>query len=124
MLLYLPRLMVYHCSATPRDVQSETFKVMERRLLKAIGTPAMLVSWVVGLYLLVAGGHLTSGLFWPYMKLLLVLVMTALHMRFAWHVKRFAADQNAHSERYFRIMNELPALVMIGVVVLAVVEPI
>lgn len=123
MLLYLPRLMVYHVSASVGGVQSETFKVMQRRLLRGIGTPAMIVSWVLGFYLLLEGGYLSDGTLWAHVKILLVVVMSALHMRFAWHVKKFAADENKFSERYFRIMNEVPALVMVAIVILVVVHP-
>lgn len=123
MLLYLPRLMVYHCGAEIGSRQSETFKIMQRRLLRGIGTPAMLVSWALGLYLVISGGYLSDGTFWAHIKILLVVVMSALHMRFAWHVKRFAADENRHSERYFRFMNEAPALLMVFIVVLVVVQP-
>jgi putative membrane protein len=123
MLLYLPRLMVYHCGAEIGSQQSETFKIMQRRLLRGIGTPAMLVSWALGLYLVISGGYLSDGTLWAHIKILLVVVMSALHMRFAWHVKRFAADENRHSERYFRFMNEAPALLMVFIVVLVVVQP-
>jgi len=123
MLLYLPRLMVYHCSAAAGGQQSETFKIMERRLLRGIGTPAMIVSWVLGLYLVADGGYLSDGTFWAHLKILLVILMSALHMRFAWHVKRFATDENKHSERYFRFMNEAPAVVMVAIVILVVVRP-
>ncbi|MCR9237905.1 MAG: protoporphyrinogen oxidase HemJ [Alphaproteobacteria bacterium] len=123
MLLYLPRLMVYHCSASAGGQQSETFKIMERRLLRGIGTPAMMVSWVLGLYLVADGGYLSDGTLWAHLKILLVIVMSVLHMRFAWHVKRFAADENTYSERYFRIMNEAPAVVMVAIVILVVVRP-
>ncbi|MEH6725011.1 MAG: protoporphyrinogen oxidase HemJ [Hyphomicrobiales bacterium] len=123
MLLYLPRLMVYHCSAEIGGRQSETFKIMEKRLLRFIGTPTMLLTWVFGLYLLISAGYLSDGTLWAHIKLLFVVVMSALHMRLAWHVKRFAADENRHSERYFRIMNEAPAVVMVAIVILVVVRP-
>lgn len=123
MLLYLPRLMVYHCIATEGDAQSETFKTMQRRLLKGIGTPAMLVSWALGLYLVLDGGYLINGTYWAHVKLLLVVLLSACHMRLAWHVKRFSVDSNTHSERYFRILNEVPAVIMVGIVILVVVRP-
>lgn len=123
MLLYLPRLMVYHCTAAIGDVQSETFKTMQRRLLRGIGTPAMLVSWVLGLYLVADGGYLTDGTYWAHLKIALVVAMSACHMRLAWHVKQFANDANRHSERYFRIINEVPAVIMVGIVILVVVRP-
>nr|WP_306263526.1 protoporphyrinogen oxidase HemJ [Pararhizobium sp. IMCC3301] len=122
-LLYLPRLMVYHCSAAAGSEQSETFKIMQRRLLRGIGTPAMLVSWALGLYLIGAGGYLGDGTYWLHGKLLLVILMSAVHFRLAWHVKQFASDQNRHSERYFRIINEVPAVIMVGIVILVVVKP-
>lgn len=123
MLLYLPRLMVYHCSAPAGSQQSETFKVMQRRLLRGIGTPAMIVSWILGLYLIIAGGYLSDGTLWAHLKLLLVVALSGMHMRFAWHVRRFAEDENRHSERYFRFVNEAPALLMVGIVILVVVRP-
>ncbi|MFK8032547.1 MAG: protoporphyrinogen oxidase HemJ [Hyphomicrobiales bacterium] len=123
MLLYLPRLMVYHCGATSGDVQSETFKVMQRRLLKGIGTPAMIASWILGLYLIVDGGYLIDGTYWAHAKLVLVFALSVCHMRLAWHVKRFADDKNEHSDRYFRILNEVPAIIMVGIVILVVVRP-
>ena len=123
MLLYLPRLMVYHCDASIGEVQSETFKVMQRRLLKGIGTPAMIGSWVLGTYLVVDGGYLTDGTYWAYAKLILVALLTVCHFRLAWHVRQFAGDMNEHSGRYFRILNEVPAIMLIGIIVLVVVRP-
>ncbi len=120
-LLYLPRLMVYHCAAEPGSKQSETFKVMERRLLVFIATPAMLVAWGAGLWLLVEGGLLRVG--WMQWKLVLVLALSALHGLNAKWVRDFARDQNRRSARFYRIANEIPTLLMIGIVVLAVVKP-
>ena len=120
-LLYLPRLMVYHCAAEPGSKQSETFKVMERRLLVFIATPAMLVAWGAGLWLLVEGGLLHVG--WMQWKLVLVLALSALHGLNAKWVRDFARDQNRRSGRFYRIANEIPTLLMIGIVVLAVVKP-
>ncbi len=121
-LLYLPRLMVYHCQAAPGSPQSETFKVMERRLLKAIMTPAMIVAWVLGLWL--AFGYVGfKGQYWLHAKLLLVLGMSAMHGWMAVWVKDFAADRNTRSERFYRIANEGPTLLMIGIVILVIVKP-
>jgi len=121
-LLYLPRLMVYHCRAAAGSEQSETFKVMERRLLKAIMTPAMIAAWVLGLWL--AFGHVGfSGNGWLHAKLALVIAMSAAHGAMAGWVKDFAADRNARSERFFRIANEVPAVLMVGIVILAIVKP-
>jgi protoporphyrinogen IX oxidase len=121
-LLYLPRLMIYHCAAEAGSDKSETFKVMERRLLKAIMTPAMLVSWVLGL-ILVFGYVGLAGNIWLHMKLLLVLAMTAAHGFQARWVRDFAADRNQRSHKFYRVANEVPTLLMIGIVILAVVKP-
>ena len=120
-LLYLPRLMVYHAEAAPGSALSETFKVMERRLLKAIATPAMIASWALGLVLLYLGGWLASG--WFHAKLLLVLLLSAYHGLAAGWMRAFAADRNARPARFYRIMNEVPTLLMIGIVVLVIVKP-
>jgi protoporphyrinogen IX oxidase len=120
-LLYLPRLFVYHCSAAKGSVQSETFKVMERRLLKAIMTPAMMAAWVLGLVLAWQGGFLTAG--WFHGKLALAIGLSAVHGMLARQVKVFAADRNARPARYFRILNEVPTLLMIGIVILVIVKP-
>ena len=120
-MLYLPRLFVYHCDAEKGSVQSETFKVMERRLLKAIINPAMIVAWVLGLYLAWDGGWFSSG--WLHGKLALVLGLSAVHGLYAWWVRDFAADRNRHSPRFYRIINEVPAVLMVGIVILVIVKP-
>jgi len=120
-MLYLPRLFVYHCAADPGSMQSETFKVMERRLLKAIINPAMIVTWLAGLYLAWAGHWLSAG--WFHGKLLLVLVMSGVHGLFSRWVKDFANDRNRRSQKFYRIINEVPTILMIGIVVLVIVKP-
>ncbi len=120
-MLYLPRLFVYHCGAEAGSKQSETFKVMERRLLKAIINPAMTVTWLAGLYL-AWSGHLFSAS-WFHAKLLLVMVLSGVHGVFARYVKDFAADRNTRSEKFYRVINEVPTLLMIGIVILVVVKP-
>jgi putative membrane protein len=120
-MLYLPRLFVYHCEAEPGSRQSETFKVMERRLLRAIINPAMIVSWVIGLWLIWAGGFLTSG--WMHAKLLLVVAMSAMHGFLSRWVRAFAADRNLHSQKFYRFINEVPTVLMIGIVILVIVKP-
>jgi protoporphyrinogen IX oxidase len=120
-LLYLPRLFVYHCAAEKGSVQSETFKVMERRLLKAIMTPAMAVAWITGLYLAYKGFGFKGG--WLHAKLLLVVVLSAAHGFQARWVKDFAADTNTRDHKFYRIANEIPTLLMIGIVVLVIVKP-
>ena len=120
-MLYLPRLFVYHCEAEPGSKQSETFKVMERRLLHAIITPAMVVSWVLGLWLAWAGGFYTAG--WLHAKLVLVIALSALHGFFVRCVRELATDRNRHSQKFYRVLNEIPTILMIGIVILAVVKP-
>src|SRR5689334_20579756 len=118
-MLYLPRLFVYHCKAEVGSPQSETFKIMERRLLKAIINPAMMVTWLAGLYLVWAGHWLSAG--WFHVKFLLVLIMSAVHGFLARWVKDFAADRNRRSQKFYRLINEVPTLLMIGIVILVIV---
>jgi putative membrane protein len=120
-MLYLPRLFVYHCEAEPGSKQSETFKVMERRLLKAIINPAMIVSWALGIWLAWQGGWYLSG--WFHAKLVLVLALSGMHGAFVRWARDFAADKNRHSQKFYRIINEVPTILMIGIVLLVVVKP-
>jgi putative membrane protein len=120
-LLYLPRLMVYHCSAAKGSIQSETFKLMEWRLLRLIALPAMIVTWLAGLWLVYETGAWRSG--WMHAKFVLVLGLSAMHGIMAKWVKQFAADTNTRPERFYRIANEIPTLLIIAIVVLAVVKP-
>jgi putative membrane protein len=120
-MLYLPRLFVYHCDADAGSKQSETFKVMERRLLRAIINPAMIVTWLAGLHLAWAGHWFSAG--WLHGKLLLVVVLSGVHGFFARCVKDFAADRNRRSQKFYRVINEVPTVLMIGIVILVVVKP-
>jgi protoporphyrinogen IX oxidase len=120
-MLYLPRLFVYHCEADVGSKQSETFKVMERRLLKAIINPAMIVTWLAGLYLAWAGHFLAAG--WFHAKLLLVILLSGVHGFFSRCVKDFAGDRNLRSQKFYRVINEVPTLLMIFIVILVVVKP-
>ena len=120
-MLYLPRLFVYHCEAETGSKQSETFKVMERRLLKAIINPAMIVTWLAGVYLAWAGHFLSAS--WFHGKFLLVLLLSGVHGFFSRWVKDFAADRNAKSQKFYRFINEVPTILMIGIVILVVVKP-
>jgi protoporphyrinogen IX oxidase len=119
--LYLPRLFVYHCGAEIGSVQSETFKVMERRLLRQIMNPAMVVTWLAGLWMIWAGGWIHAG--WLHAKLVLVVVMSGLHGMSARYVRDFAADRNRRSHVFYRVFNEAPTLLMVIIVILAVVKP-
>jgi len=120
-LLYLPRLMVYHCEAETGSRQSETFKIMERRLLRFIATPAMVAVWLTGLWMIYEAGLLREG--WLHGKLVLVLGLSAVHGLNAKWVKDFAADRNRRLPRFYRLMNEVPTLLMIGIVILVIVKP-
>jgi putative membrane protein len=120
-LLYLPRLFVYHADADSGSKQSETFKVMERRLLRFIATPAMIVAWLTGVWMAYETGLFREG--WLHGKLLLVLGLSAVHGINAKWVKDFAADRNRRPARFYRIANEVPTLLMIGIVILVIVKP-
>jgi protoporphyrinogen IX oxidase len=120
-MLYLPRLFVYHCLAEPGSVQSETFKIMERRLLKAIINPAMIATWVLGIWLAWYGDWYRSG--WLQTKVVLVLAMSALHGLLVRWVRDFSQDRNQRTQRFYRIINEVPTILLIAIVILAVVKP-
>ncbi|MGO4570777.1 protoporphyrinogen oxidase HemJ [Microvirga sp. 2TAF3] len=120
-MLYLPRLFVYHCEAQKGSIQSETFKIMERRLLKAIINPAMIATWVLGLILIWQGGWITSG--WLHAKILLVLILSGVHGFLSKTVKVFAADANVRPAKFYRMLNEVPTVLMVGIVILVIVKP-
>ncbi len=122
-LLYLPRLFVYHCDAAPGTERSETFKVMERRLLRAIMNPALIAVFVFGGLLLVSPQGVDWGSGWIYVKLALVAALMLFHHLAARWRKDFEADRNARPARFYRIANEVPTVIMIGIVILAVVKP-
>lgn len=118
-MFYLPRLFVYHADAPAGGEASETFKVMEMKLLKYIMTPAMIATWVFGIWLIFLVGH---G-FWLVIKIICVLAMSGIHGYLAKVRKDFAADQEAHSGRYFRILNEIPTLLFLIILVMVVAKP-
>jgi protoporphyrinogen IX oxidase len=125
-MLYLPRLFVYHCAAEPGSVQSETFKVMERRLLRGIMNPSMIATWVLGAWLGWLGpdsrfGWYASG--WLWAKIALVVALSAVHGLLARWRQDFAADRNQHSQKFYRIINEVPTVLMILIVLLVVLKP-
>lgn len=122
-LLYLPRLFVYHAAAAPASELSETLKVMERRLLRAIMNPAMLASLLFGGLLLLDNSRTTWGEGWLYAKLALVAALMAMHMMMGRWRRDFAADRNSRPQRFYRIANEVPTALMIGIVILVVVRP-
>jgi putative membrane protein len=121
-MLYLPRLFVYHTETTPGSAESERFKVMERRLLRAIMNPAMIAVWVFGILQLVVTPAIAKEP-WMQAKLTLVLIMSGLHGYFAGLVKKFARDTNDKPARFYRILNEVPTVLMILIVILVIVQP-
>jgi putative membrane protein len=120
-MLYLPRLYVYHAGAKPGSGMSETFKVMERRLLRGIINPAMGATFLFGLWMAWLGELWTQP--WFICKIVLVLGMSALHGFLSRWRRDFAADSNKHSARFYRFMNEVPTLLLIGIVLLVVLKP-
>ena len=120
-MLYLPRLFVYHTETLPGSDSSERFKVMERKLLKAIMNPAMIAVWILGpLLAWLTGAYLDT---WMQIKFVLVIAMSGLHGLFARCLRDFANDRNTHSARFFRITNELPAVLMVLIVILVKIQP-
>ena len=122
-LFYLPRLFVYHAEAALGSGTSETFKVMERRLLRGIMTPAMLATYVFGILLALTPGVVDWHEGWIYGKLAAVLGLTIVHFLLAHWRKEFAADRDRHSARFYRIVNEIPTVLLIIIVLLVVVKP-
>ena len=120
-LLYLPRLFVYHSSAETGSIQSETFKIMERRLFKAIMTPAMVITWVTGLWMLSESGFMREN--WFQIKLVFVLAMTATHFYFLKLCYVFSSNLNKKNSIYYRVWNEIPTLFMIVIVLLVIIKP-
>ncbi len=122
-MLYLPRLYVYHCEATVGSELSEKLKIMEYRLLKYIMTPAMLATYLTGLGLLFTPGLIIWSEGWIYAKLFLVLLLTATHGLFAKYRIDFQNDQNKNTQKFYRILNEVPTVLMIGIVILVITKP-
>lgn len=120
-MLYLPRLFIYHCDAPKGSQQSETFKVMERRLRDIIINPAMTIAWVLGLWLAWQGGFFKDG--WFHAKLAAALALSATHGYFSMAVRAFAEDRNTVSARHWRMINEIPTVLMIAIVILVIVKP-
>lgn len=121
-MFYLPRLFAYHADAPVGSPQAETFKVMERRLLRIIMNPAMIATWIFGLSMVAANPALfEQG--WLHAKLLLVLMMSALHGVFSKWRRVLARDQNRHSAKFYKIWNEVPTVLMIVIVILVIVKP-
>lgn len=120
-MLYLPRLFVYHAGVEPGSAQAKTFETMEYRLLTYIMTPAMAVTWILGIILVVEGGFLTAG--WLHAKLLAVVVMTIMHGLLSHWASEFRHGRNRHNHKFYRIINEVPTILLIFIVIMAVVKP-
>jgi protoporphyrinogen IX oxidase len=120
-LLYLPRLFVYHAVEPVGSETSERFKVMEYRLYRYIMTPAMNVAWVVGLWLAWSSFGFRGG--WLHAKLLLIGLLTVHHVFQGRWLREFAQDRRERNQRFYRIQNEVPTLMMIGIVILVIVKP-
>lgn len=120
-MLYLPRLFVYHTAAKPGSETSETFKVMEKRLLRFIINPAMIVTWIAGLWMAWEIYGFQGG--WLHAKLLLVVLMSGLHGYLSKSARLFAEDRNMRSAKHWRIINEVPTVLMILIVILVIVKP-
>jgi putative membrane protein len=122
-LLYLPRLFVYHCEAEVGSQMSETFKKMERLLSRAIMTPAMVASYVFGLGMLLANPGLLRGAGFMHVKLVFVLLLTGAHFAMMRWRRDFAEDRNTRPQRFYRIANEVPTVLMVGIVIMVIVRP-
>lgn len=120
-LLYMPRLFIYHTDAERGSQTSETFKVMEQRLLKVIMRPAMMITWTLGLYLAWSVYRFQGG--WLHAKILAVILLTGVHLHYADAVSRFARDGDRRTAKYWRLMNEVPTVLMIVIVILVIVKP-
>jgi putative membrane protein len=120
-MLYLPRLFVYHAEVPVGSPQSEIFKVMEQRLLNIITTPAMVVAWVLGIWLAWQSGYWAAP--WFHAKLACVLALSGLHGYLSAATRAFREDRNTKSAKHWRIVNEVPTVLMIAIVILVIVKP-
>ena len=120
-LLYLPRLFIYHTDAPAGSAQSETFKMMEQRLYRVIMNPAMMLSWMLGLYLGWSVYGFEGG--WLHAKIAMVFLLTIVHVMFGRSMRNFAQDGPRRTARYWRMINEIPTVLMIAIVILVVVKP-
>ena len=122
-MLYLPRLYAYHVAAEPGSDQSETFKVMERRLLRGIINPAMILALIFGALLALTPGTVDFGAGWVWVKVAAVVIMVSVHVYLSRCRRDFENDANRHSVRFYKIVNEVPAVLLVVIVILVVVKP-
>ena len=123
-LLYLPRIFVYHAQNTSEEKTSEIFKTMERKLFLYIMTPAMILSWIFGIILIHSIGFQQIGQTWMILKIILVIILTLYHFYLGKILAQFKIDQNIHSHKYYRIINEIPTLLLILIVFVVVFKPL
>ena len=123
-LLYLPRIFVYHSETLNNEDKNNTFKIMERRLFLYIMNPSMILSWLFGLLLLHSIGLNSLKEFWLITKLILVVSLTFYHFFLFKCLRRFSENNNTHSSRFFRIINEVPTILLIAIIFVVVFKPI
>ena len=123
-LLYLPRIFVYHAQNSSEKKTSEIFKTMERKLFFYIMTPAMILSWIFGVILIHSIGFQQIGQTWMILKIILVIFLTLYHFYLGKIVAQFKIDQNIHSHKFYRIINEIPTLLLILIVFVVVFKPL
>jgi putative membrane protein len=121
-MMYLPRLFVYHADAPQGSDKSETFKVMERRLYRGITTPAMIATWIFGLWMVIAG-FVDWSMIWPWVKAVMVILMSAIHGFYGRLLRDFQTDQNTRPAKFFRMINEVPFVLVIIIVIAVIVKP-
>jgi putative membrane protein len=122
-MMYLPRLFVYHTRAETGSIQSETFKIMERRLYRGIITPAMILTWVFGLTMVLTPGMIDWSLGWVWVKAVAVILLSGIHGYYGRQVRNFAADKNERPQGFWRVVNELPFVLVIVIVIMVIVKP-
>jgi protoporphyrinogen IX oxidase len=122
-MMYLPRLFVYHAESAVGSEKSETFKVMERRLYRGITTPAMLATWVFGLWLAFGYGIVDFSQGWMWLKAALVIALSGIHGLYGRLLRDFANDRNTRPAKFFRMINEVPFLIAVGIVIAVIVKP-
>jgi putative membrane protein len=122
-MFYMPRLFAYHAEAEVGSDKSETFKIMERRLLWAIINPAMIAAWICGILLVLTPGIVDWAMGWPWVKATIVLAMSGLHGLLSRWRRQFASDRNIHTTRFYKLINEVPTVMMIVIVIMVVAKP-
>lgn len=122
-LMYLPRLFVYHAESQVGSEKSETYKVMERRLYRGITTPAMIATWIFGLWLAFGFGIVDFSQGWMWLKALLVIALSGVHGFFGRLLRDFANDRNTRPSKFYRMINEVPFVIAIGIVIAVIVKP-